>query len=48
MDFSSFFYGLLYAEDRLHLGNTKKKEFSFGVSLDLYYLCTVFCARMCA
>ena len=27
-------------EDRLHLGNTKKNEFSFGISLDLHYLCT--------
>ena len=26
-------------EDRLHLGNIKKNEFSFGVSLDLHYLC---------
>ena len=27
-------------EDKLHLGNTKKNEFSFGISLDLHYLCT--------
>jgi len=23
----------------LHLGKTKEKDFSFGFSLDLYYLC---------
>jgi hypothetical protein len=27
-------------EDKLHLGKTKKNEFSFGISLDLHYLCT--------
>ena len=27
-------------EDKLHLGNAKKNEFSFGISLDLHYLCT--------
>lgn len=27
-------------EDRLHLGNSKKNEFSFGISLDLHYLCS--------
>ena len=26
-------------EGRLHLGNTKKNKFSFGISLDLHYLC---------
>ena len=24
----------------MHLGNTKKNEFSFGISLDLHYLCS--------
>ena len=28
------------ARARLHLGNTKKKTFFFGISLDLYYLCS--------
>lgn len=28
--------------DRMHLGNTKKNEFSFGISLDLH---TIFAAR---
>jgi len=28
-----------YGEDKLHLGNTKKNKFSFGISLDLHYLC---------
>ena len=28
-----------FVEDRLHLGNTKKNKFSFGISLDLHYLC---------
>ena len=30
------------AEGRLHLGNTKKNLFSFGILLDLHYLCTRF------
>ena len=29
-----------FGEGRLHLGNTKKNEFSFGISLGLHYLCT--------
>ena len=29
-----------FGEDRLHLVNTKKNEFSFGISLGLHYLCT--------
>lgn len=29
-----------FVEDRLHLGNTKKNEFSFDISLDLRYLCS--------
>jgi hypothetical protein len=28
-------------EDKLHLGKTKKNEFSFGILLDLHYLCTL-------
>ena len=28
---------LAIAEVRLHLGNTKKNKFSFGISLDLHY-----------
>ena len=29
-----------FVEDRLLLGNTKKNKFSFGISLDLHYLCS--------
>ena len=32
-------YSDLAAEDRLHLGKTKKNKFSFGFSLGLHYLC---------
>lgn len=30
-----------YAEDRLHLENTKKNEIFFGILLDLHYLCNM-------
>jgi len=29
-----------FVETRLHLENPKKNAFSFGISLDLHYLCT--------
>lgn len=28
------------SEDRLHLENSKKNKFSFGILLDLHYLCS--------
>ena len=40
MVFLSLVRNFDYVESRLHLGNTKKKSFSFGISLDLHYLCT--------
>jgi hypothetical protein len=43
--FFTFHYSLFilfcvfhHGEVRLHLGNTKKNEFSFGISLSLHYL----------
>ena len=30
-----------FVEGRQHLGNPKKNEFSFGISLDLHYLCSI-------
>ena len=40
MEYCSLIRIFDFVEDRLHLGNTKKNEFSFGISLDLHYLCT--------
>ncbi len=36
--FSFYFVSFTIGEVRLHLGNTKKNEFSFGISLSLHYL----------
>jgi arabinoxylan arabinofuranohydrolase len=35
------FVPFTFGEGRLHLGNPKKNKFSFGISLDLHYLCTL-------
>ena len=39
---SLFLLTFTLGEVRLHLRNTKKNKFSFGISLGLHYLCTLY------